>query len=173
MLKTRIILIVASAVVVWLIFLLPKAVVENENQLKPVDSASAKKDSHLPTSHTSASPAIVSLINVAMTYLSTGGPMQGISRLKDVLSEDPKNELALFNMSMLSVQSGQNKKAIDWLKQLAEVNPKHVQGQMLLGVAFMNDGQKNEARAQFERVKKMDNDPAVQAKVDSYLKDMK
>ncbi len=62
MLKTRIILIVASAVVVWLIFLLPKAVVENENQLKPVDSTSAKKDSHLPTSHTSASPAIVSLI---------------------------------------------------------------------------------------------------------------
>jgi len=99
--------------------------------------------------------------------------MQGISRLKDVLSEDPKNELALFNMGMLSVQSGQNKKAIDWLKQLAEVNPKHVQGQMLLGVAFMNDGQKNEARVQFEKVKKMDNDPAVQATVDSYLKDLK
>ncbi len=48
MLKTRIILVVASAVVIWLIFLLPKAVVENESQLKSTDSTS---------SHKGASPA--------------------------------------------------------------------------------------------------------------------
>ncbi len=271
MLKTRIILIAASAIVVWLIFLLPKAVVENESQLKSADSASSKKSSSLPSGHTSASPALVSMIkevkaafqnssdkknaifadslqglyaqtgqfdsaawfgeraatffnttesfqkagnsfykaytfamdaqkqkmladktreylgkvieanpknyeariNVAMTYLTTGGPMQGIRQLKDVVAEDPKNELALFNLGMLSVQSGQNKKAIDWLKQLAEVNPEHVQGQMLLGVAYMNDGQSNEARAQFEKVKKMGNDPAIKDMVDSYLKDLK
>src|SRR5882762_3651462 len=190
MLKTRIILIVASVIVVWLIFLLPKAVVENEKQLKPADSASTKKDSHLPAGHTSASPAIISLIKevkaafqnssdkknaifadslqslytqagqfdsaawfgekaatffnttesflkagnsfykaytfamdaqkqkmlaektreylskvidanpknyevrikVAMTYLSSGGPMQGIRQLRSVIAEDPKNE---------------------------------------------------------------------------------
>jgi len=34
MLKTRIILVVVGALIVWLIFLLPKAVVENESQLK-------------------------------------------------------------------------------------------------------------------------------------------
>ena len=99
--------------------------------------------------------------------------MQGIRQLRDVLKEDPKNELALFNMGMLSVQSGQNSKAIEWLKQLAEVNPRHLQGQLLLGVAYLNDGKKKEARQQFEKVKKMDNDPAVQAEVDSYLKDLK
>jgi Flp pilus assembly protein TadD len=112
-------------------------------------------------------------IKVAMTYLSSGGPMQGIRQLRDVLKEDPKNELALFNMGMLSVQSGQNGKAVEWLKQLAEVNPRHTQGQLLLGVAYMNDGKKSAARQQFEKVKKMDNDPAVQATVDSYLKDLK
>jgi len=48
-----------------------------------------------------------------------------------------------------------------------------VQGQLLLGVAYMNDGKKTEARQQFEKVKKMDNDPAVQATVDSYIKDLK
>jgi len=99
--------------------------------------------------------------------------MQGIRQLRDVLKEDPKNELALFNMGMLSVQSGQNGKAIDWLRQLAEVNPNHVQGQLLLGVAYMNDSKNAEARQQFEKVKKMNNDPAVQATVDSYLKDLK
>jgi len=39
MLRTRIILFLAAALVVWLIFLLPKAVVENENQLKEDASA--------------------------------------------------------------------------------------------------------------------------------------
>ncbi|HTH58401.1 MAG TPA: tetratricopeptide repeat protein [Cyclobacteriaceae bacterium] len=274
MLKTRIILIAASALVVWLIFLLPKAVVENEHQLKSTDSTGAKGDGHTDhpqQAHTAAPAAIVSLIKevkkafqnssdkknaifadslrslytqagqfdsaawfgekaatffnntesflkagnsfyqaytfamdagkqkllaektreylgkavesnpknyearikMAMTYLTTGGPMQGIRQLRDVLSEDPKNELALFNMGMLSVQSGQNKKAIDWLKQLVVVNPTHTQGQMLLGVAYMNDGQNKEAREQFEKVKKMEKDPAVQATVDSYLKDLK
>src|SRR5882762_3408401 len=43
MLKTRIILIAASAIVIWLIFLLPKAVIENESQLKSADSTSSHK----------------------------------------------------------------------------------------------------------------------------------
>ncbi|GHM99917.1 hypothetical protein WSM22_14070 [Cytophagales bacterium WSM2-2] len=271
MLKTRIILIAASIVVVWLIFLLPKAVVENESQMKSADSAVTKKDSHLPAEHSQASPALIARIRkskagfqnssdkknaifadslqnlytqagqfdsaawygeraatffnttesflktgnsfyeaytfamdapkqkilaekareylgkvtavnpknyearikIAMTYLSSGGPMQGIRQLREVIAEDPKNELALLNMGMLSVQSGQNGKAIEWLKQLVEVNPKHLQGQLLLGVAYLNDGHKTEARAQFEKVKKMDNDPAVQATVESYLRDLK
>lgn len=271
MLKTRIILVAASAVVIWLIFLLPKAVVENESQLKQRDSAANKSSKptkahatipatltaaikSVKAAHSGTSPkeknaifadSLQSLyaqagqfdsaamygaeaatffnntksflkagnsyyeaytfamdaqkqkmlaektrewlgkvieidpknyearIKVAMTYLSSGGPMQGIMQLREVLKEDPKNELALFNMGMLSVQSGQNSKAIDWLKQLAEVNPRHVQGQLLLGVAYLNDGKKTEARAQFEKVKKMDNDPAVQSEVESYLKDLK
>src|SRR5882757_662066 len=262
MLKTRIILIAASAIVIWLIFLLPKAVVENESQLKSADSTSSHKGAipakghrEIPATITSSIKALKAArlsassneknaifadslqnlytqagqfdsaaaygaeaatffnttesflkagnsyyeastfamdaqkqralaekarewlgkvidanpknyearIRVAMTYLSSGGPMQGIRQLRDVLKEDPKNELALFNMGMLSVQSGQNGKAIDWLKQLAEVNPTHVQGQLLLGVAYMNEGKNTEARAQCEKVKKMDNDPAVQA----------
>lgn len=264
-------MVAVSALVIWLIFLLPKAVVENENQLKS-DSSAAKKSVGNVSGHTPVSPSVTGAIQsvkaamkatsskeknaifadslqslytqagqfdsaatygaiaatffnttesflkagssyyaaytfameaekqkdlakntrewlgraidadpknydarikVAMTYLSTGGPMQGIRQLRDVLKEDPKNELGLFNMGMLSVQSGQNSKAIDWLKQLAEVNPRHVQGQLLLGVAYMNDGKNAEARQQFEKVKKMDNDPAVQATVDSYLKDLK
>jgi tetratricopeptide (TPR) repeat protein len=272
MLKTRIILVVASVIVIWLIFLLPKAVVENESQLKSDDSTSSHKGttqtkghSDVPTKITTSIKAVKAArlstssnqknaifadslqslytqagqfdsaamygaeaatffnttesflkagnsyyeastfamdaqkqkalaekarewlekvikanpknyearIKVAMTYLSSGGPMQGIRQLRDILKEDPQNELALFNMGMLSVQSGQNGKAIDWLKQLAEVNPKHVQGQLLLGVAYMNEGKKAEARQQFDKVKKMNNDPAVQATADSYLKDLK
>jgi outer membrane protein len=109
---------------------------------------------------------------MAMTYLTSPNPMQGITMLREVLAKDPKNELALFNMGMLSIQSGQYDRAIERLQELVKVNPKHLQGQLLLGIAWMNKGEKELAREQFEKVKKMDNDPAVLATIDSYLKDL-
>ena len=110
---------------------------------------------------------------LAMTYLSSSNPMQGIMLLREVLKADPKNEMALFNMGMLSVQSGQNDKAVERLEELVKINPNHTQGQLLLGIAYMNLGKKKDAKQQFEKVKQLDNDPAVQATVDSYLKDLK
>lgn len=110
---------------------------------------------------------------MAMTYLSSSNPMQGISLLREVLDEDPKNESALFNLGMLSIQSGQYDRAIERLIELTAINPNHVQAQLLLGVAYANRGNKKLAREQFEKVKKLDTDPAVQATADSYLKDLK
>ncbi|MBK5278688.1 MAG: tetratricopeptide repeat protein [Bacteroidia bacterium] len=271
MLKTRIILVVVCALVIWLIFLLPKAVVENESQLT-ADQDASTQGKNPGTGHAPVSQDILKSIKelralyvsdpanqkntifadslaglytragqfdsaawfageaatffntqekflkagnsyyeaytfamdpekrellakktrdffgkvldrdpknhevkakVAMTYLSSSSPMQGILMLREILAEDPKNEMALFNMGMLSIQSGQFERAIERLTELAEVNPNHVQGQLLLGVAFMNTGAKEKAKAQFEKVKKLDNDPSVQAAADSYLKDLK
>lgn len=42
----------------------------------------------------------------------------------------------------------------------------------MLGIAYQNKGLKDKARQQFELVKKLDKDPAVQATADSYLKDL-
>jgi tetratricopeptide (TPR) repeat protein len=110
---------------------------------------------------------------MAMTYLTSSSPMQGITLLREVLEKDPANELALFNMGMLSIQSGQYDKAVERLERLIKVNPAHIQGRLLLGLALMNSGDNTRAREQFEKVKQMDKDPAVQATVDSYLKDLK
>src|SRR5882757_3644764 len=104
---------------------------------------------------------------MAMTYLSSA-PMKGVAMLREVLAKDPQNELALFNMGMLSIQSTQYAKAVEWLEKLVNVNDKHLQGNLLLGVAYLNTGDKTKARQQFEKVKKMDKDPSVQATVDSY-----
>ena len=272
MLKTRIILFIVCALIIWALFLLPKAVVENESQLesgavrdsavtkihaKPhnaITQASATRIKDLRTRYLSASQKEKSAIfadslanlyheagkfdsaawfageasaffntkesflksgnnyyeaftfavdlkkqkalaekaqfffakvleveprnlevktKMAMTYVSSSAPMQGIKILREVLAQDPKNELALFNMGMLSIQSGQFDRAIERLEQLIEVNPMHLQGQLLLGVAYMNKGDKAKAKLQFEKVKKLDSDPSVQATADSYLKDLK
>jgi tetratricopeptide (TPR) repeat protein len=269
MLKTRIILILASAVVIWLIFLLPKVVVENDNTLSgnSTDSTASVASSHPAapvevvsgirnlrhqlqgsaineknaifadslvglyeiagkfdssawfaeeaakffdtkeswiragdqyyqaytlaldqvrqerfavktreyyTKVLEADPGMLDIkAKMAMTYLSAPSPMQGIVLLREVLEEDPDNELALFNLGMLSIQSGQYDLAVQRLEALLKVNPGHAQGHLLLGIALMNVGNKGAAREHFELVKEMDKDPAVQATVESYLKDLK
>ncbi|MDH4089481.1 MAG: tetratricopeptide repeat protein [Cyclobacteriaceae bacterium] len=269
MLKTRIILIAASAILIWLIFLLPKVVVDNEDELgnNTADSSSLQTNSHPPapkeilagirdlrlqirestaneknaifadslsdlyqiagksdSSAWFAEEAAKFFNNVgswikagdqfyqaytlaldqpkqnyfaektreyyekvldedpdnldvktkmAMTYLSSQSPMLGITMLREVLGTDPNNELALFNLGMLSIQSGQYDKAVERLEALVKINPAHVQGHLLLGIALMNTDERLRARAEFEKVKQMDRDPAVQATVDSYLKDLK
>jgi predicted negative regulator of RcsB-dependent stress response len=40
-------------------------------------------------------------------------------------------------------------------------------------VAYVNNGEKENAREQFEKAKKLDSDPAVQQQADAYLKDLK
>jgi tetratricopeptide (TPR) repeat protein len=109
---------------------------------------------------------------VAMTYMSSESPMQGIQMLREVVESDPKNELALFNLGMLAIQSTQYGRAVDWFEKLLAVNANHLQGNLLLGVAYLNQGEKEKARQQFEKVKKLDADPAVQATVDSYLQEL-
>ena len=59
------------------------------------------------------------------------------------------------------------------MNELVKINPNHIQGRLLLGIALMNSGDKQGAKEQFEKVKQLDNDPAVQATVESYLKDLK
>ena len=272
MLKTRIILIIVSAALIWLLFLLPKAVVENDSEMETgghVDSTSSlptasphqvlskdasekikglrarylsdptnkknaifadslaklykdagkfdsaawfaeqvttflktkesflkagdyyyqaftfavdqKKQQQLAeqargffTKELEIEPSnLEAKTKMAMTYVSSSTPMKGILMLREVIAQDPKNELALFNLGMLSVQSGQYDKAIERLVELDKINPENIQGQLLLGVAYMNKGDKIKAKQQFEKVKKLDKDPSVQATADSYLKDLK
>jgi len=110
---------------------------------------------------------------LAMTHLNESNPMKAIGMLREVLAQDPKNELALYNMGMLSIQSGQHERAIERLEELVGINPRNTQAQLLLGIAYMNAGQKNKAKEQFNKVKLLDDDPSVQAAVESYLKDLK
>lgn len=267
MLRTRIILIVACAITIWLIFQLPKSVVENEAELKDtnpstkVDSIHSMVDpllqtqintlrvrlskeannrnsaifadslaslyikaarydsaawyteqanvffetteSYIKTGEAYFQAFSFALDNVkrsemaektrtyfqkvldenphnldvktkmALTYIGTSTPMQGITLLREVLAENPKFQPALFNMGMLSVQSGQYTRAINWLNQLLEVDPDDIQGLLLLGVAYAENGDKDKAREQFEKVKRLDSDPAVQQQADAYLKDLK
>ncbi|ARS36618.1 tetratricopeptide repeat protein [Pontibacter actiniarum] len=107
--------------------------------------------------------------NVAMTYIATTNPMQGITLLREVIASDPNNEKALFNLGILSMQSNQYDKAAERFQKLVSVNPAHVEGTFYLAVSLAETGQKEDAKALFTKVKGMSSDPALTASVDEYL----
>lgn len=109
---------------------------------------------------------------MAMTYIPTSNPMQGILMLREVVEEDPSNQEALFNLGLLSRQSGQKKKAVERLETLVKVNPEHLQGRLVLGLTYLEMGKKEQAKEQLLIVKELDNDPQLQAEVDSYLEEI-
>jgi tetratricopeptide (TPR) repeat protein len=109
---------------------------------------------------------------IAMSYISSANPMQGIMILRQILEEDPENEMAIFNLGTLSVQSGQYEKARDYFENLVGINPKNAQAQFYLGLSYYNLNQKDKARKQFELVKGMEEDPAVIATVEGYLREL-
>ncbi|WP_235941906.1 tetratricopeptide repeat protein [Pontibacter fetidus] len=111
--------------------------------------------------------------NVAMTYIASSNPMQGITMLREVISADPDNEKALFNLGILSMQSGQYDKALERFEHLVKVNPKHLEGNFNLAVSLAETGKKEEAIALFNKVKTMKDDPALAASVDEYLARLK
>lgn len=106
---------------------------------------------------------------VAMTYVSSANPMQGITMLREILEEDPTNEDGLFNMGVLSMQSGQYKRAAERFEELVRYHPDHLQGQFYLAVSYFESKQTNKAKRQFQEVQSMTTDPMVLASVESYL----
>jgi tetratricopeptide (TPR) repeat protein len=106
---------------------------------------------------------------IAMTYVSSASPMQGITLLREILEADPKNEDGLFNMGVLSMQSGQYDRAIGRFEELVKAHPQNIQGQFYLGVSYFESKEKNKAKAQFELVKKMTQDPMILESIQGYL----
>lgn len=106
---------------------------------------------------------------VAMTYVSSANPMQGITMMREILAEDPQNEDGLFNMGVLSMQSGQYKRAAERFEELVKYHPDNIQGQFYLAVSYFESKEKNKAKAQFEEVKKITQDPMILESVQTYL----
>lgn len=106
--------------------------------------------------------------NMAMTYVNTQTPMQGIMLLREVLQQEPTNELALFNLGLLSMRSNQYGRAIERFRQILINNPTSRKAQFYLGVSLAEAGQKDEAKRVLAEVKKQEKDPQILSAVREY-----
>ncbi|MPR33193.1 tetratricopeptide repeat protein [Salmonirosea aquatica] len=100
--------------------------------------------------------------NMAMTYVNTPSPMQGIMLLREVLEADPTNELALFNLGILSMRSNQYSKAVERFQQILQSHPTNTKAQFYLGVCLVELGRTEEAAKVLADVKQKEKDPVIQ-----------
>jgi tetratricopeptide (TPR) repeat protein len=103
--------------------------------------------------------------NMAMTYVSTQTPMKGIMLLREVIQQDPTNEVALFNLGLLSMRSNQYDRAIERFRQILAVNPDSRKARFYLGVSLVEKGEKAEAKKVLAEVKATEKDPQILAAV--------
>lgn len=111
--------------------------------------------------------------NMAMTYVSSDNPMQGIMMLREVLATDPTNELALFNLGLLSMRSNQFEKAVERFRQVLKLSPANTKAQFYLGVSLAQTGKNKEALEVLEKVKAVEKDPSIQAAIAELEKELK
>ncbi|MCU0389892.1 MAG: tetratricopeptide repeat protein [Thermoflexibacter sp.] len=116
-------------------------------------------------------------VKLGVTYTITANPMQGITMIREVLSKDPDNQLALFNLGLLSMQSGQYDKAVERFERLLSINPKDVNSCLLLGQSLVNLKKNNEAIKVMEKFKANLSDSPIdkeiKQKIDMFLNDLK
>jgi Flp pilus assembly protein TadD len=71
--------------------------------------------------------------------------------LREVVSADPKHEMAQYNLGMLSVKSGQLDKAIDRFNTVLEINPDRSEVHYHLGNVWLQKGDTATAITEYEQ----------------------
>jgi len=107
---------------------------------------------------------------LAMTYVTTSNPMQGVQMLKEILETDPNHILAIQNLGLLSLQSKQYGKAVERFEKLVKLQPNDASAHFYLGVSYKELGAKDEAKQHLEFVFQHATDPALKNAAQEYLK---
>lgn len=111
--------------------------------------------------------------NVAMTYVSSSSPMQGIMMLREIIENDPDNMQALMSMGRMSIQTGQFENGVKRFESLLSYYPENVEGNFFLGLCYYETGQLVKAQTQFEKVKTLDAAPQIVTAAEEYLERIK
>ncbi|MEA5427236.1 tetratricopeptide repeat protein [Arcicella lustrica] len=111
--------------------------------------------------------------NMAMTYVSTSTPMQGITMLREVIAKEPDYEPALFSLGILSIRSNQFGKAVDRFKQILKNNPSNSKAALNLGYCLAELDRKEEAKEILEKVLNNSTDSQEKAAANEILSKLK
>jgi tetratricopeptide (TPR) repeat protein len=111
--------------------------------------------------------------NMAMTWVSSQTPMQGILLLREVLEEEPNYEPALMSLGMLSMQSSQFDKAVGRFRQVLKIDSKNTIAQFYLGVCLIETKETTEAKKVLEDLLTKEKDPAIQQEAKKALENLK
>ncbi len=111
--------------------------------------------------------------NMAMTYVSSSSPMQGIMMLRQVLDVNPKYVPAIMSMGALSMQSGQYDRAVARFQDVLKIDPANINARIGLAYSFIELGKKEEARSLLNEVISEDIDEVLKTEVTRTLESLK
>jgi tetratricopeptide (TPR) repeat protein len=115
-------------------------------------------------------------VELGMSYLYGGisqTPMEGIEKVRAVLSKDSTNIYALMALADASVFSGQYDKAIDRLKQVNAYEPANLDAILKLADAFTMIGKKAEAIKWYSKSLPLIKRPDWKLEVEKRIKELK
>jgi len=116
---------------------------------------------------------LIAKTNMAMTYVSTSNPMQGIAMLREIIAKEPEFEPALFNLGILAIRSNQFEKAVGRFKEILKINPANSKAALNLGYCLAELDRTNEARPILEKVLANSTDPQEKAAANEILSKLK
>lgn len=99
-------------------------------------------------------------------------PMEGVTLLREVVAQEPKNLKANMSLGLLSMKSGQFDKAIDRFKTVIEVK-ESPDAWFYLASAYENLRDKENAIIAYEKSKELAADPALSTYVDRKVQELK
>ncbi len=111
--------------------------------------------------------------NLAVTYVTSSAPMQGIMILRKILEEEPTHEKALFNLGLLSITSGQFDNAVSRFTTLLEHHPENYEAQLYLGYCYIELNEVEKAKKELGDILNSDADESLKGTASSYLESIK
>lgn len=112
-------------------------------------------------------------INLALVYVETEQPMQGIGMLRDLVQKEPNNTSVLMALGQLSIRSAQYDKAIVRYQQVIELEPNNLRGHYALAQVYQSTGKIEEAITEYNKCSILSTDSDFKSNIEQVIKKLK
>jgi tetratricopeptide (TPR) repeat protein len=117
-----------------------------------------------------------SKVGIGAAYLFGGisqNPMEGLSKLQEVVKRDSTNVYAQMTLVMASLMSGQTEKAKDRLFTVSRLQPKNAEVILLLGEIFEREGNKETAISYYTKAGALIERPDIKKEIDQRISELR
>lgn len=96
-------------------------------------------------------PRVENDIDSALKIIASEAPMQGILLLRSIADQHPENFRAQYHLGKFSAQTGQWEKVVERFEIVKQIDPEFTESDYWLGLAKLQLGQVDMAKAHLER----------------------
>lgn len=112
-------------------------------------------------------------INLALVYVETEQPMQGIGMLRDLNQKEPNNTAVLLALGQLSVRSGQYDKAIERYQKVVDIEPSNLRAYYAMAQVYESLGKVQDAIEAYNQCLELSDDETFKSGIQQNIKKLK